>query len=69
MFNVNLMGTRDQANKICKHLSERTDLRARTVLLDDAETTVIGCEVGVQGTRSGFQTEGPGFDAQRNPHL
>lgn len=45
MFNVNLMGTRDQANKICKHLSERSDLRARTVLLDDAETTVIGCEI------------------------
>ena len=39
------MGTRDQANKICKHLNNRTDLRARTVLLEDTGNAVIGCEV------------------------
>ncbi|XP_063688136.1 formimidoyltransferase-cyclodeaminase-like isoform X2 [Bolinopsis microptera] len=45
MFNVNVMGTRDQANKICKHLNNRTDLRAKTVLLEDSGNAVIGCEI------------------------
>ena len=45
MFNVNVMGTRDQANKICKYLNNRPDLRAKTVLLEDNGNAVIGCEV------------------------
>ena len=46
MMNINLLGTRDQANKISKHLNtNNADLRAQAVVLEEGGNAVISCEV------------------------
>eukprot|EP00116_Pleurobrachia_bachei_P004147 sb/3464409/ len=45
MFNVNTIGTKEQAGKICKSLNNRTDIKARPVVLDDSGSVIISCEI------------------------
>jgi len=46
MMNINLLGTRDQANKISKHLNTNNpDLRAQAVVLEEGGNAVISCEI------------------------
>ena len=45
MFNVNVIGTREQGMKICKHLNTHSDLRVQTLMLEDGGNCVVNCEI------------------------